>query len=173
MLDTEKKAGEKMICPIEQRPSKRLLRMWQSEGAVLLGLMCALGVLTFLVIGKETLLFSALVLSFSMFAVFIYLPQLWKSMTYQRRDGKISVSDGVVRKRTRIVYRNQVQFVTVKQNIFERLFGISTLRINTPGGETDLRGLTVDDAKRLCDAFEGSRINGGSGVRFGFLQNGE
>jgi membrane protein YdbS with pleckstrin-like domain len=70
---------------------------------------------------------------------------------YLVREHDVSFRRGVIARSTRTIPYNRVQHVAVDRGPVDRLFGLSTLRLRSAGGDIGIEGLTVDDANRLKD----------------------
>lgn len=156
-----------MFCTIEQRPSKRLLYMWQSAAAAGLLVLCVSGYFAYVFFGIYALLPISILISLLLLTMYVYLPQLWKSIAYVRNEGKMTIKNGVIRHQTKMICRNQVQYVMIRRNIIERLFAVSTLIMFLPCGKVRLCGLAFDDAHRLAEMLRRREENDRHNVYFG------
>ncbi len=68
---------------------------------------------------------------------------------YQVREHDLSYRNGLIVKRVQTVPFVRVQHAQMRQGPVERLFGISTLGINSAGPDLAISGLGVDEAGRL------------------------
>jgi hypothetical protein len=75
----------------------------------------------------------------------------FRSWGYLERDDDLLIRRGVLVKRLTVVPYGRMQFVDVTAGLFERLFGIATVRLHTAAAATDARlpGLEIDEAGRL------------------------
>ncbi|MDH3294820.1 MAG: PH domain-containing protein, partial [Acidimicrobiia bacterium] len=67
------------------------------------------------------------------------------------REHDLSFRRGVIARSTKTIPYNRVQHVAIDRGPVERLFGLSTLRLRSAGGDIGIEGLAVDDANRLKD----------------------
>jgi membrane protein YdbS with pleckstrin-like domain len=75
------------------------------------------------------------------------------SWSYQERGDDLVVSRGVMFRRLTVVPYGRMQFVDVTAGPWERLFGLSTVKLHTAAAATDARipGLEPQEAARLRD----------------------
>ena len=87
--------------------------------------------------------FGALILLY-----FLYQILLIKSHTYFISDKYVGAKAGVISHRQREIPFNKITDVTISQNIFERMFGISNLQIQTAsmGGRPEISFMGITDA---------------------------
>lgn len=72
---------------------------------------------------------------------------------YQMNDDFLSLQQGILNKSHRQLHYGVIQNILIKQSIFDRLFGISTLIVQNASGTNT--PLTVSDVKRTNTDFAG------------------
>ena len=138
------------------QPSTRLLtlRRLQVTGGttvlLLAGVIAALiaGVpVIALVVGVALLLLGAL--------SWLVVSRRFHAWGYQERSDDLLVRRGLLLRRLSVVPYGRMQFVDVTAGPFERMFGLSTVRLHTAAAASDARipGLVGEDARRLRDAL--------------------
>jgi membrane protein YdbS with pleckstrin-like domain len=135
-------------------PSPGLWRMRMAEvGAVTLGLAGLVGSSYGIRMGAAAGALSALVavavgLTFAWFVRRRFLA--WR---YQERHEDLVVSRGVMVRRLSVVPYGRMQFVELTAGPFERMFGLSTVKLHTAAAASDARipGLERGEATRLRD----------------------
>ncbi len=142
-----------MLCPIPQHCSKRLLTLWRLYCVFILLSVSAFGI--FAAVFSDIFILIPLAVSVSSITVYqlVYLPILWRSRTYTRNRGILRIEKGYIFKKTTIVPRSQLQFISVRRLPLERLLGLSTLIFHTTGGNIHLPGLEQDTAALLRENF--------------------
>lgn len=88
------------------------------------------------------------VLALIMLSVVLKILEI-KNIAYQVREHDLSYRNGLLVKRVQTVPFVRVQHAQMRQGPVERLFGISTLGINSAGPDLAIAGLGVEDATRL------------------------
>jgi membrane protein YdbS with pleckstrin-like domain len=75
----------------------------------------------------------------------------YRSWGYLERDDDLLIRRGVLIRRLSVVPYGRMQFVDVTAGVFERSFGVATVRLHTAAAATDARlpGLEVEEAARL------------------------
>ncbi|MGA2530996.1 MAG: PH domain-containing protein [Acidimicrobiales bacterium] len=135
-----------------QRPSPKLRRMRRSEvGLVALVVLSVSGVVSQAQLGVVRACgVIAGVLLLSLLAG-IFIDRRCACWGYLARDDDLLIRRGVLIKRLSVVPYGRMQFVDVTAGLFERLFGIATVRLHTAAAATDARlpGLAVSEAARL------------------------
>ena len=87
-------------------------------------------------------------------AVYLWLQRRrYLAWAYQERAEDLAVSRGVMFRRLSVVPYGRMQFVDVTAGPWERLFGLSTVKLHTAAAATDARipGLEPSEAARLRD----------------------
>jgi hypothetical protein len=82
-----------------------------------------------------------------------FLRRRARAWRYQERDDDLLVARGVLIQRLSVVPYGRMQYVEVTRGPFERIFGLSTVRMHTAAFASDARvpGLEPDQALRLRD----------------------
>ncbi len=142
-----------MYCPIEHRCSKRLLTLWRIYASFILLAVTASGLSAALLTDIAILIPLSISVSSIFIYLLVYLPVLWNSRTYTRNRGILRIEKGVIYKRTTVVPRSQLQFISVRRLPLERMLGLSTLVFHTTGGNVYLPGLENEDAAALRENF--------------------
>lgn len=142
-----------MLCPISQHTSKRLLLLWRIYAAAILVFVLAFGL--FAAFFADIAILIPLAVSATSITLYqlVYLPVLWDCRTYTRNRGILSIEKGFIRKKTTVIPRSQLQYISVSRHPLERILGLSTLVFHTTGGRVRLSGLAFDDALQLKDNF--------------------
>ncbi len=142
-----------MYCPLPQRCSKRLLTLWRLYAVFILMLVSAVGILG--AVYSDVFILVPLAVSVSSITIYqlVYLPVLWSCRTYTRNRGILRIEKGFILKRTTVVPRSQLQFISIRRLPLERILGISTLIFHTTGGNVYLPGLENDTAAQLRENF--------------------
>jgi membrane protein YdbS with pleckstrin-like domain len=76
-----------------------------------------------------------------------------RAWAFAERADDLIVSRGLMFRRVSVVPYGRMQFVDVSAGPFERIFGLSTVRLHTAAAASDARipGLAAEDAARLRD----------------------
>ncbi|HEY5334654.1 MAG TPA: PH domain-containing protein, partial [Mycobacteriales bacterium] len=100
-----------------------------------------------LVVGVALLLLGAL--------AWLVISRRFHAWGYQERTDDLLVRRGLLLRRLSVVPYGRMQFVDVTAGPFERMFGLSTVRLHTAAAASDARipGLVGEDARRLRDAL--------------------
>lgn len=86
----------------------------------------------------------------------IFLPSLiCRNQSYVRTRSKIIINSGIISRKTVIIERAQMQCVTIRRSLPERIFGLCSVVFCCPGARYALSGLSIEDAARLRKLFEG------------------
>jgi membrane protein YdbS with pleckstrin-like domain len=83
----------------------------------------------------------------------VFLVRRARSWGYAERQDDLLVRRGLLVRRLSVIPYGRMQFVDVTAGPFERLFGLSTVRMHTAAAASDARipGLAGDEAARLRD----------------------
>ncbi len=142
-----------MLCPISQHTSKRLLLLWQIYTVAILVALLAVGISAAFLTSVAVLIPLAVsAVSLTVYQL-VYLPVLWDCRTYTRSRGILTLEKGCIFKRTTVIPRSQLRYISVSRHPLERMLGLSTLVFHTTGGSVRLSGLNVDDAIQLKENF--------------------
>ncbi len=142
-----------MFQPITQHCSKRLLVQWRIYTALTLLIITSFGIFAALFSNIAILIPLSISVSSILIYQLVYLPVLWSCRTYTRNRGLLRIEKGFVFKKTIVIPRSQLQFISVRRLPLERILGISTLIFHTTGGKVHLSGLENDDAVQLKENF--------------------
>lgn len=142
-----------MFYPISQHTSKRLLLLWQIYTLAVLIILLALGLLSAYLTSAVLLIPLAVSATSLMVYQLVYLPVLWDCRTYTRSRGILTIEKGCIFKRTTVIPRSQLRYISVNRHPLERMLGLSTLIFHTTGGAVHLSGLSIDDALQLKENF--------------------
>lgn len=135
------------------RPSPRMWSMRLTEVAVVTVVLALLGGAGASAAG------SAAALSTAAGVVVVGALYLWLqrrrylAWSYQERAEDLVVARGVMFRRMSVVPYGRMQFVDVTAGPWERLFGLSTVKLHTAAAASDARipGLQPEEAARLRD----------------------
>jgi hypothetical protein len=136
------------------QPSGRLLRLRRVQVGIVTAVFLLAGVVGPLVAGSPVL---ALVLGLVLLALgavaWVITGRRFHAWGYQERADDLLVRRGLLLRRLSVVPYGRMQFVDVTAGPFERLYGLSTVRLHTAAAASDARipGLAGDDARRLRD----------------------
>lgn len=142
-----------MLCPIPQRSSKRLLLLWRIYAVMILLFILAIGLFAVFWSGVAVLIPLAVSVSSVVIYQLVYLPVLWSCRTYTRNRGVLWIERGYIFKKTTVLPRSQLRFISVRRRPIERILGLSTLVFHTTGGNIALPGLENEDALQLKENF--------------------
>lgn len=83
----------------------------------------------------------------------VFVRRRYRAWGYLERDEDLLVRRGVMIRRLSVVPYGRMQFVEVTAGLFERMFGLSTVRLHTAAARSDARipGLEPGEANRLRD----------------------
>ena len=145
-----------MACGVEQKCSERytaLLRVYAiAFAAVVIGFAAA----AVFWLGVIALILPAVISALMLWAV-ITLPEMYAARTtYIRHRDWFLLRKGLLWHRSILVPRRQIQYVSLRRNPLERLFGLTTLVFMTAGGRVYLHGVEHDEAERLRRLLERS-----------------
>ncbi|MBI9035667.1 MAG: PH domain-containing protein [Bacteroidales bacterium] len=97
------------------------------------------------------IIFAAVLVSISLFSMFL-IRKGHPIKSYQVREKDISYQNGYLFYKLVTVPFNRIQHVEVRQNFFEKIFKISSIKIYTAGGNTSdlvIPGLSLETANSL------------------------
>jgi putative membrane protein len=84
----------------------------------------------------------------------------WLTLRYRLVDNRLELKSGLLDRQVRVIKADRVQNVELVRNVFHRMSGLVEVRIETASGkdaEGLLSALTMEDARALVDALQGSR----------------
>ncbi len=142
-----------MFSPIPQHPSRRLLYLWRIYLSVILAIVLALGLWAAFTSDMAVLIPLSVTVTSILVYQLVYLPVLWESRTYTRCRGILRIEKGVIIRRTIVIPRSQLQFISLRRHLHERIFNLTTLVFHTTGGKIYLSGLEAEDAENLKENF--------------------
>lgn len=143
-----------MACGVLQKCSGRyagLVRVYISIPVVPAA---ALAIAAAIKIGPVGILLPALTAAAGFWAVCLLPGQYADSVGYTRHRDWLKVERGLLWHQQILIPRRQIQYVRLRQDPLERLFGLNTLVFMTPGGRVCLRGLEKDEAEHLRRLME-------------------
>lgn len=138
------------------RPSARLLTLRRAQVGVATGVLLAAGVLGPLAAGVPVVALALGLVVLGLGAAgWVIAGRRFRAWGYHERADDLVVRRGVMLRRLSVVPYGRMQFVDVTAGPFERLFGLSTVRLHTAAAASDARipGLVGEDAQRLRDAL--------------------
>jgi uncharacterized protein len=134
------------------RPSPRLQKMRRLELVLVALALLAVGIALSVVETEPT---AAIGVAAGVLALTVIADRVvrrrYRSWGYLERDDDLLIRRGVLIRRLSVVPYGRMQFVDVTAGLFERFFGIATVRLHTASAATDARlpGLEVEEAGRL------------------------
>ena len=142
-----------MIDPGWEKPSPKMWRMRSTEVVVLTVVAAAIVAASTAAAGATAVAIGVAVV------VVLGAIDLWVerrrylSWSYQERGDDLVVRRGVMFRRLSVVPYGRMQFVDVTAGPWERLFGLSTVKLHTAAAASDARipGLEPQEAARLRD----------------------
>lgn len=85
----------------------------------------------------------------------------WWRRTYDIREGALVLSEGIIRRKQRVVPLERIQQVNVDRKLRHRIFGVARLKVQTASGgsgaELDLDAVADAEAERLRAALQAPR----------------
>lgn len=139
-----------------QQPSSRLLTLRRVQVGVVTAVFVLAAVIGPVVAGVPLVaLVLGLVLLATGSAAWAIAGRRFHAWGYEERADDLLVRRGLLLRRLSVVPYGRMQFVDVTAGPFERMFGLSTVRLHTAAAASDARipGLAGDDARRLRDAL--------------------
>lgn len=139
-----------------QQPSSRLLTLRRVQVGVVTAVFVLAAVIGPVVAGVPLVaLVLGLVLLATGSAAWVIAGRRFHAWGYEERADDLLVRRGLLLRRLSVVPYGRMQFVDVTAGPFERMFGLSTVRLHTAAAASDARipGLAGDDARRLRDAL--------------------
>lgn len=85
----------------------------------------------------------------------VLVPWRRRRVSYTRVGGCLTVEQGLFVRRVRILYRDDVRAAELTDDPIGRRLGLCNVTFFTGGGRVCLRGLTVEDGRRLRYLFGG------------------
>ncbi len=150
MIDLEQ--GEKIL--YEESPGKGLIGYWFLSRVLGFGLIVLLGFgwlpILLKTFGRELGGLTYIIIGFIvlLLLLFVYYILLVKTHKYYITNERVYAEAGLIYKRRRSIYFKKITDITVHQNMFEKMFGISNLGIQTASmsGRPEISFLGVVDA---------------------------
>lgn len=134
---------------ITKKPHQRLLTIWRLNLGLITLVPAFLTSVVLRVYSNVWIIATAAWLLAFLLTYLVFLPFLYKSMSFSLSGDKLAVYAGVINKRVVAVPLKAIQFVSVHRSLFERAFGLSSVTVTMAGGRVTLSGLTVPDAQAL------------------------
>ncbi len=143
-----------MATGIKQRCSRRYATLLR----VYLGMLAFVSLCAAVVMGVEGVKMGAFVL-LGVFALLcalaVTLPLQSGRVSYTRAGGCLQIEKGFFLRRMLVVNRSDIRYSELSNGPVERRLGVCTVTFFTGGGKVRLRGLGVEDGKRLHYLFGG------------------
>ena len=109
---------------------------------------------------KTVLLLIFIVISVSLFEMFVHLPLYFASIRYSATDTEITKSSGVFIKVHQSVRYSSVQYTTVVSSPFSYYTGFNFIIFFVYGGQLRLLFLKQSDAREIIEMSGGVTLNG-------------
>jgi putative membrane protein len=87
---------------------------------------------------------------------------VWKNYDFFFGEDNLNIEHGVIRKRHREIPLSRIQNVDIQRNIFQRLFGIAKVDLETAGGNTteaSLKYVDLESGRDIQKRFRGLKNN--------------
>jgi membrane protein YdbS with pleckstrin-like domain len=110
------------------------------------------------------LLIIAVPVAFQVLNIVLYPPIEYRQWTYLITGDRIEIKKGIFFHSTRVIPISRIQHVTIVEGPIARLFGLSTVTINTAGGAFRIEGLSKATAETICDNLK-DVVNRKIGIR--------
>src|SRR5579862_1821559 len=136
-----------------ERPSPRMWKMRLTEVVVVTVVLAVVVAASFATLGVTWVAGSAAT-CVALGALYLWVQRRrYLAWAYQERAEDLVVSRGVMFRRLSVVPYGRMQFVDVTAGPWERLFGLSTVKLHTAAAASDARipGLEPAEAARLRD----------------------
>lgn len=82
-----------------------------------------------------------------------YLPRRFASLTLRVEENRFVLTTGVVRRVTRTMHFENIQFVSLRSSPLHRHYRLASVVMVAPGGRMVMPGLREEDARRLAGTF--------------------
>lgn len=135
-------------------PQPRILAIWRIT-LTLVTMLPAFLVSLLLKRSSTAWLVSIIILALLyLFMFLVYFPQLYKKMSYSISDERIVYITGVFSTRVITVPVSGIQFVSVSQSVFAKMFGLASVIATLAGGRVVISGLNTNDAESIASLLQ-------------------
>lgn len=139
-------------------PQPQILAIWRII-LTLVTVIPAFLVSLFLRSGSTAWAVSISVLALMYLVVFlVYLPLLYKKMSYSVSEERILYITGVFYTRVMSAPVSGVQYVSVFQSVFGKIFGLASVVATLAGGRIVISGLKLADAESIAKLLQAREI---------------
>lgn len=143
-----------MTTGIKQQCSRRYAALLR----VYLGMLAFVSLCAAVILGVEGVRAGAFVLAgvFALLcAMAVTVPLRNRRVSYTRTGGCLRIERGLLLRHTLVVNRSDIRYSELTNGPVERKLGVCTVTFFTGGGKVRLRGLGVEDGRRLHYLFGG------------------
>lgn len=135
-------------------PQPSILIIWRMT-LTLVAIIPAFLVSLLLRIGSTAWVYSICVLALIYLLIFLmYYPLLYKKISYSVSEERILYVTGVFYTRVVSAPVSAVQFVSVSQSAFARIFGLASVTATFAGGRIVISGLKLADAESIASGLK-------------------
>jgi len=136
------------------KPQPQVLVIWRVL-LVLAAFAAALLASVLLGVGSASWLIAICLIALLFLGYYLaYFPLLYKRMAFTIKNEAIVFTTGVFKNREISVPLSAIQFATVSQSVFGRVFGLSNVTVTAAGGRVVIPGLKTADAEALARALD-------------------
>lgn len=135
-------------------PQPQILIIWRIT-LTLVAIIPAFLVSLLLRTGATAWVFSICILALIYLLIFLaYFPLLYKKISYSVSEERILYITGVFNTRVISAPVSAVQYVSVSQSVFARIFGLASVSATFAGGRIIISGLKLADAESIAELLQ-------------------
>jgi len=144
---------------MQHRPEPALLSVRRLILAIFTFVIAFFTSVFFTPLGKLWIILTSTWVIFFLAMYLWYLPKFLSKLYFRLDSEHLTLYSGVFCKSVKFISLNNIQYVYIIINPFERLFGICSLIVVLPGGRAVIPGIKPETADNLVGALQAAKLN--------------